>query len=192
MTAGATMSARFAAAVLLAVACGATAAQSNDVVLRDGEVSAKRLEELLGDAPAQPLTRGLQPGDATRTIVPKPGDAAPPPARKNAAVLITFETDSAQLTDPSRRTLDEVARAFNADALGRLRFVVEGHADARGADDHNLRLSQARAEAVREYLVQRGVAQSRLQAVGKGEREPMNTREVAAPENRRVTFVRRD
>lgn len=198
MTPVTTMRARSAAALLFAVACGAALAQSGDVVLRDGEVNARRLEELLGDAPAQPLTRGLRPGDGTRTIVPKaadvpkPADAAPPPGRKTAAVLVTFETDSSQLTEPSRRTLDEVARAFNAETLGRLRFVVEGHADARGADEHNLRLSQARAEAVRDYLVRRGVEASRLQAVGKGEREPMNTREVAAPENRRVTFVRRD
>lgn len=189
-------------AVVLAIgaACATGAwAQARDVVLRDGQVTERRLNELLGGPADGARSRGVpSPADTqggsgkeSRTIVPKAGDIAPPP-RKSAAVLVTFETDSSQLTAASRRTLDEVARSFNNDTLGRFAFVVEGHADARGADDHNLRLSQARADAVRDYLVQRGVVASRLQTVGKGESEPMNTREIAAPENRRVTFVRKD
>lgn len=51
-------------------------------------------------------------------------------------------------------------------------------------------LSQQRAQAVVDYLTQQdGIAAERLSAVGKGSSEPLNTRNLAAPENRRVTIV---
>ena len=70
------------------------------------------------------------------------------------------------------------------------RFTIEGHADPRGNDEHNLKLSQARAEAVRSYLLsQHGLAAERVNAVGKGSSALMNPSDPAAPENRRVTIV---
>ena len=70
--------------------------------------------------------------------------------------------------------------------------TVEGHADPRGADDHNLQLSRQRADSVVSYLVrERGMPSERLEAVGKGSHELMNKAVPAAPENRRVTIVAR-
>ena len=83
-----------------------------------------------------------------------------------------------------------LANAMQSERLANTRFTIEGHADPRGGDDYNMKLSTARAEAVREYLVtQRGLAADRLDAVGKGSSELLNTANVTAPENRRVTIV---
>lgn len=68
---------------------------------------------------------------------------------------------------------------------------VEGHTDDRGADAANLALSQRRAEAVMKYLVNKGVAQSRLEAAGFGETRPLVKNDTPANQakNRRVEFV---
>lgn len=173
---------------LLLAAAGVAHAQSSEVLLRGADLT----EEALVNALRPPME-----GATSRTI--RPVGAASAPARPAAparpprgSLLITFETNSAELNDDARQQLDVVARAMANDQLSKLSFEIEGHADPRGASDDNLRLSQARAEAVRSYLVGRGgVSPQRLAAVGKGDREPMNTREAAAPENRRVTFVTR-
>ena len=56
---------------------------------------------------------------------------------------------------------------------------------------YNMKLSQSRAEAVRDYLIEQGIAGSRLKARGKGEREPLDARETpdAWDLNRRVEFI---
>jgi outer membrane protein OmpA-like peptidoglycan-associated protein len=69
------------------------------------------------------------------------------------------------------------------------RFIIEGHADARGAAERNQRLSQERADEVRLYLVALGVHPSRLRAVGRGVSQPVNASDPAAAENRRVRVV---
>ena len=72
-----------------------------------------------------------------------------------------------------------------------IRVKIEGHTDSDGSDSSNLRLSQARAEAVREYLISRGsVASVRLGAEGFGETIPIDTNRTAAGKanNRRVEF----
>jgi outer membrane protein OmpA-like peptidoglycan-associated protein len=104
-------------------------------------------------------------------------------------LLITFQTNSAELTPESRTALDVVARALASDRLASFAFAVEGHADPRGPSDMNLRLSQARADSVVEYLVRRhGLPRDRLSPVGKGESELANVAVPTAPENRRVTI----
>ena len=67
---------------------------------------------------------------------------------------------------------------------------VEGHTDTTGADDYNMKLSQARAESVRDYLVGRGVASNRLEPVGFGETRPLQSNDTrpGREANRRVEF----
>jgi outer membrane protein OmpA-like peptidoglycan-associated protein len=89
----------------------------------------------------------------------------------------------------SHALLDNVARILvEQPRIRRLR--VEGHTDDRGADDKNLGLSQRRAIAVVRYLVGRGVARERLDAVGLGENRPVADNRTAAgrAKNRRVEF----
>lgn len=107
-----------------------------------------------------------------------------------ASMLITFHTNSADLTPEARQSLDVVGRALTMDKLARYDFIIEGHADPRGGADFNQWLSQARAQTVREYLVQsHHIDEERLTAIGKGDRELLDKENLIAPENRRVTIV---
>ncbi len=183
------LAAAWIAALVLSMATTASAETGNEV-LKGKDITESALIEALtpGDS--------LPPGVRTRSIK-MGGAAAGSSGNKESSVkprskdvLITFETNSAQLNDEGKASLDVVAKAFNNEKLATLSFAIEGHADPRGSADENFRLSQARAESVRNYLVAaKGVSPDRLKAVGKGDRELMNTRSITAPENRRVTFV---
>ncbi len=176
-------------ALLLSFATTAPAETGNEV-LKGKEITESALIEAL--TPGESLspgvrTRSIKIGGATAGSTANREASAKP---RSKDVLITFETNSAQLSDEGKASLDVVAKAFNNEKLAALNFSIEGHADPRGSADENFRLSQARAESVRNYLVAaKGVSPERLKAIGKGDRELMNTRSITAPENRRVTFV---
>jgi outer membrane protein OmpA-like peptidoglycan-associated protein len=71
-----------------------------------------------------------------------------------------------------------------------VRLEIAGHTDSRGAHDYNVQLSQDRAEAVRRYLVEKGVEPSRLVAKGYGPDQPIDTNDTVAgrQKNRRTEF----
>lgn len=158
-------------------------------VMREGQVTESALIEALTPPSALPgKTRSirLQRTEEAARVTTQPTTASKP----SASVLITFRTNSATLTPDARQALDVVGRALQSDRLAEFRFAIEGHADPRGSSDVNLKLSQERAEAVRRYLLEaHGLDESRLRPIGKGDREPLNPSNPAAPENRRVTFV---
>jgi len=99
---------------------------------------------------------------------------------------VIFETDSANLRDTARERLLAVADALRSEP--NQMAVVEGHTDSRGSDEYNQRLSQRRAEAVRDYLIGEGVPAARMQAVGRGEESPVSSNDSAEGRagNRRV------
>ncbi len=101
---------------------------------------------------------------------------------------IFFDIDSADLRPESTPELERI-RAMVAEYGKPL--VIEGHTDSTGSDDHNMELSQRRAEAVKAYLVAHGVDAGLLQAVGKGETEPIadNGTDDGRQANRRVKIV---
>jgi len=103
---------------------------------------------------------------------------------------VHFETAKAVLTENSRTILEIVARSL-ADWPD-VRVEIAGHTDARGTEPYNLDLSQRRAEAVRTYLAERGVAADRLTAKGYGESKPIanNGTEAGRTKNRRVELKR--
>ena len=170
-----TVSAVLASLVLAALCCVSATGQQ---VLQGEDITESALVDALTPAPAPVLTRSINAAPA----------AAPKPAK--AALLITFETNATVLTAGAKRELDVVGRALNTSRLADFKFVIEGHADPRGNAELNRRLSEGRAAAVRQYLVQnQSVSEGRLTAVGKGDREPLNVDNPAAPENRRVVFV---
>jgi outer membrane protein OmpA-like peptidoglycan-associated protein len=148
----------------------------------------------------QSIINALTPENAEERVVTRgimrrePGvasDAMVPATKPSVALLITFATNSSTLTARARTALDKVAHALQSAQLSGYKFQVEGHADPRGSADANMKLSADRAVAVLGYLSRMdGIAPERLSAVGKGSSEPLNTRDPAAPENRRVTIVR--
>ena len=165
------------AAAALAAAPGAWAQVGT--VFKEKELTEAAIIDAL--APEDPVK--------LRSIQVRPAPGTQPVKTPAASLLITFETNSAELTPSSRSALDVVARALASERLREFSFAVEGHADPRGGHELNMRLSQARAETVVDYLVrQHGVGRERLNPIGKGELELANTTVPTAPENRRVTI----
>lgn len=178
-------------ALLLGTALVSQAADENkdkgNPVLKGNQVTESNLIDALSIAPpeaASGATRGFK--------VAKTGQQAAPAKAGpgKASLLVTFATNSTDLTEEAKGLLDTLGKALQSDTLAGFSFKVEGHADARGDADANLRLSQGRAQAVVDYLASHdGILPERLSAIGKGSTEPMNKARVDAPENRRVTIV---
>lgn len=109
---------------------------------------------------------------------------------------VTFDFDKATIRQEGRGALETLARLIQASG-GDNAISIEGHTDSHGDDAYNLRLSQRRAEAVKAYLVQQGVAEDRLRTVGLGEQRPVapNARpdgsddEAGRQRNRRVEVI---
>lgn len=101
---------------------------------------------------------------------------------------ILFETGSSRLTGESRRLLGAIAEV--AQDCPAARLAVQGHTDATGLPSLNLRLSQARAEAVVTALVEAGVPATRLVPQGLGASRPLALGDDAAAraQNRRIEF----
>lgn len=163
-------------------------------VFKGAQVTESALIDALAlDAPEMSAsgatTRGFRPATARSGESAKPAKPANPNPGK-ASLLITFPTNSADLTGDTQAMLDTLARALESDKLAGFGFKVEGHADARGDPDSNLKLSQLRAESVASYLMTKHrILPERLTAVGKGSSELLNKVQIDAPENRRVTIV---
>lgn len=119
-------------------------------------------------------------------------NTAAPEAKPSLSLLIQFDFNSVRVSPQSQQALSNLAQALKSDALLASKFAVEGHTDAKGRGDYNLRLSQQRADAVRELLAAQGVGADRLQAVGKGATALANTADPNAAENRRVRIVNLD
>jgi outer membrane protein OmpA-like peptidoglycan-associated protein len=163
--------------------------------------TAEMIEQLKAPAPAaQFKTRGLRnlsveatPETASETAIGSNATAAQTPAvRPSLSLLIQFDFNSAQIRPESQQSLMNLAQALKAPELLNSNFAVEGHTDAKGGSDYNLRLSQQRADAVQKFLAQRGVASDRLMAVGKGSTQLANSSDPFAAENRRVRIVNLD
>ncbi len=103
---------------------------------------------------------------------------------------IYFETGRATIQARSHSLLDEIAQVLQSNpAIKKVR--VEGHTDNVGNEMTNLRLSQARADAVREYLLRAGIAAQRLESRGFGESYPLTSNDTSdgRANNRRVEFI---
>lgn len=167
-------------------------------------------------APTEPVPVPVVPEPAPAPLLAKAAAAgttavttaaiAPPHASTRVLgpawtdVRVAFESGRAAPNADAAASIAAVARALEDDPTIEL-VEVQGHADARGADDANLELTRARADAVVKALVARGVAPARLRSAGYGSRCPARAecRSPDAPRacrdddafrrDRRVTFV---
>jgi len=103
---------------------------------------------------------------------------------------ILFDTGKATITASSEATLAEVAKLLQKNSAWKIE--IGGHTDNVGAKDTNAKLSQARAEAVKSWLVGHGIAAPRLTARGFGDTKPVagNTSDEGRSKNRRVELVK--
>jgi peptidoglycan-associated lipoprotein len=103
---------------------------------------------------------------------------------------VKFKTDKYALTKEDEARLTEFADKLKADNKS-VYLEVQGHTDATGGPDYNMRLGEERAEAVRLFLNEHGVALSRMNTISYGESAPVasnRTRDGRA-QNRRVQIV---
>jgi outer membrane protein OmpA-like peptidoglycan-associated protein len=139
-----------------------------------GASSLQAVEALKSELNAVETERG--------TIVSLPGD-------------VTFDFDKATIQPDARPTLDRLANLIDAGGSGAI--TIEGHTDSKGNDAYNRRLSLDRAEAVKAYLVEKGVAADRLRTLGLGETRPAvanalpdgSDDEAGRQRNRRVEVI---
>ena len=138
--------------------------------------TANDLVEKLAPAEGQPKTRSL----GNRNIVPQP---------KSIDLVIQFDLDSAKLKPDSMPLLSSLVEAMKNDRLAAIKFKVEGHTDVQGSEQHNLKLSQSRADSVMAYLTSQGVDKERLTGEGKGFSDLLLPEKPKAAENRRVRIT---
>lgn len=102
---------------------------------------------------------------------------------------VNFDFNSAALTTVSKSNLDKLAGVMLQ--YPDTNINVYGHTDSKGTAEYNLTLSQKRANSVIDYLVSKGIARTRLNAMGMGEKDPIATNETEAgrAQNRRVEFA---
>jgi len=90
----------------------------------------------------------------------------------NVGDRVFFETDSSDLTPQARATLDKQAQ-WLTNYTQYSQFTVEGHADERGTREYNIALGARRAQAVRDYLISRGIAGNRMHTISYGKERPV-------------------
>jgi outer membrane protein OmpA-like peptidoglycan-associated protein len=147
-----------------------------------------------------PWTAPMQPGPVQFTVTVNDGRGGT--ASANTTITVTqpaqreytfedvhFDFDRYTLRPDALRVLDEAITAMQANAT--LRLEIEGHTCNIGTAEYNLALGERRAQAVRDYLVSRGIDAERLRTVSYGEERPKhdNAREETRRLNRRAALV---
>jgi OmpA-OmpF porin, OOP family len=151
----------------------------------DGAIAAPAPAPVAAPAPA--------PAAAPRAPAPAPAAAAPvaPPAPP-AATKVTFAADA--FFDVNKSVVKPEGKAKMDDLVGKIKdinlevIIAVGHTDSDGGDAFNQKLSVARAEAVKAYLVSKGIEKNRVYTEGKGEKQPVadNRTKEGKTKNRRV------
>lgn len=150
------------------------------------------------------LAAGLMATDREGPCTPEPeytAPVAPVMAEKLAVeapvpsinIKVFFEFDSAILKPEAMDVLDSLGEALTYGELNNYRFQIAGHTDAVGSDGYNQKLSEQRAKAVLDYLVTAfGIDATRVDAVGYGESQLLDSDDPEGDINRRVQVTRLD
>lgn len=113
------------------------------------------------------------------------------PIEKNAAIILKnvfFDFDKSTLKPESSIELNQLVKLLKDNP--KLKVEISGHTDNVGTEEYNMKLSQNRAEEVKNYLVKQGISDTRIQAKGYGKTQPIadNSTEEGKAKNRRTEF----
>ena len=161
---------------------------SGACVVTSGQVLPECAGAKAPPAPAAPA-RPAAPAAPTPPAAPAPAARpAPAPVRQTAVIQADalFDFDKSVLRPDGKKNID--------DALAKLRgvdlemVIATGHTDAIGTDAYNQKLSERRAQSVKDYLVSKGIPASKITTIGKGKTQPVATNKTAEgrQKNRRV------
>jgi OmpA-OmpF porin, OOP family len=131
-----------------------------------------------------------EPGPADNNGCPKKYEhIVVTPEKIELKQKIFFDTNKATIQPRSFSLLDEIASVLRSRPTMTVR--IEGHTDSRGARPHNLKLSQARADSVRQHMLGMAIEAQRMEARGYGPDQPIETNKTVAgrEKNRRVEFI---
>jgi outer membrane protein OmpA-like peptidoglycan-associated protein len=204
-------------AILSVVAIGAALSLSPAPAFAGDERNSKNVTEediarALAPAPKKPLTRGLSiapPADpapsaaetkllqsvrgrATRSLSSTEREeiASVAKDKPNIDLEITFEYNSANISNKSLPSVEALGRALSRPDLKGSTFVVAGHTDAAGGETYNQDLSERRADAIKRYLVEKySIPAADLVTVGYGKSKLKDPGQPMAEVNRRVQVV---
>lgn len=143
---------------------------------RNQVLSNKQIEQALATPPA--LTRSFTP----RGLARRQASETDPSVNLN----IPFELNSSALKPQASEQLKQLELALTSEALSKDRFVVAGHTDAKGSAQYNKQLSLRRAQAVKQFLVAKGMDGGRLDTVGYGSEKLLDPDRPEDAGNRRV------
>jgi OOP family OmpA-OmpF porin len=134
------------------------------------------------DTVGRPMAAYTPPPVAAPAPAPAPLAAAPaprPPVLEKVTISsdVLFDFDKATLKDSGKQKLDELADRIKDARVEQV--IAVGHADRIASEDYNQKLSEQRAQAVKEYLVQKGLPENQVKIEGKGESEPVTGNECA-------------
>jgi peptidoglycan-associated lipoprotein len=108
--------------------------------------------------------------------------------RNTLLAVVQFDYDQSDIRSDARAALDAKIPILQANSSVTIR--IAGHTDERGSDEYNLALGQRRAAAAKRYLVERGIADARIETISYGEERPVaqGSEEGAWAQNRRAEF----
>ena len=166
---------------------------TNELCWRDANwtpaTAAAGCDGALVPPPLRPRLRAPAPAAAAAPLRPRSG---PGPGSRRAATKVTYAADA--FFDFDKAVLKPEGRAKLDDLVGKVKginlevIIAVGHTDSVGADAYNQKLSVRRAEAVKAYLVSKGIEKNRVYTEGKGEKQPVadNKTSEGRAKNRRV------
>lgn len=200
-------------AMLALVTAGAALSLNAAAAFAAEDVTEEQIVRALA-GPKRPLTRGLSMAPAAETapaIAPEQdkflqkirgrstrslssaereeiADIAK--AKPNIDLEITFDYNSANISNKSLPSVQALGRALTNPEIKGATFVVAGHTDAAGGDAYNQDLSERRADSIKRYLIEKfGIAGSDLVTVGYGKSKLKDPSQPLAEVNRRVQVV---